>query len=350
MSDLISIVVPVYNVEKFVERCLNSLIKQTYRNIEIIVVDDGSTDTSGEKVDEIAQSDPRFIVIHKNNGGLSDARNVGIEKASGKYITFIDSDDYVSDDYVAYLYDLLMKHNVKISTCFYKMILPEEKQAVTIEPYTDYLIDSKEAIKRMLYRNQISHNAWGKLYSIDLFKNKINIDFEKYHLNEKYKNFIPIQEKCYRFPVGILNEDLALVYYLVIEAGEIVQGTKKNYFYVSNPESITKSKVKKQDFSVFQLYEFVSAIIADYYPDLIDAILEFKETIYVKLYKRLLQNHQDEFSNEIEKIRNYLKKSSRQVVSSKVRLVTKIRVVIGALSTKLFIVLCKLENKLGAKS
>ena len=102
-NDLVSIIVPVYNVEKYIEKCLNSLFGQTYRELDIILVDDGSTDKSGELCDRLAKMDKRVRVIHKKNGGLSDARNRGIDAAKGRYITFIDSDDYVSGNYIWHL-------------------------------------------------------------------------------------------------------------------------------------------------------------------------------------------------------------------------------------------------------
>ena len=109
MKCLISVVVPVYNVEKYIDRCLNSIINQTYRKLEIIIVNDGSTDNSRKIIDKFSKMDSRIIVIDKNNGGLSEARNVGINAATGDYITFIDSDDFVSYDYIEYLYSLIEK-------------------------------------------------------------------------------------------------------------------------------------------------------------------------------------------------------------------------------------------------
>ena len=114
MKCLISVVVPVYNVEKYIDRCLNSIINQTYRKLEIIIVNDGSTDNSRKIIDKFSKMDSRIIVIDKNNGGLSEARNVGINAATGDYITFIDSDDFVSYDYIEYLYSLIEKYKVKV--------------------------------------------------------------------------------------------------------------------------------------------------------------------------------------------------------------------------------------------
>ena len=105
MEDLISVVVPIYNVENYIKKCVDSILSQTYKNLEIILVDDGSPDNCPQICDEYAQKDNRIKVIHKENGGLSDARNAGIDISKGKFITFIDSDDYIEKDYVEVLYN-----------------------------------------------------------------------------------------------------------------------------------------------------------------------------------------------------------------------------------------------------
>ena len=103
-NEKISVIIPAYNIEKEISRCLDSVLNQIYKNIEIIVVDDGSTDSSGKMCDDWASWDDRIIVIHKKNGGLSDARNVGIDKARGKFITFIDSDDFIEKNYIVFTF------------------------------------------------------------------------------------------------------------------------------------------------------------------------------------------------------------------------------------------------------
>ena len=113
-NDLISIIVPVYNVEKYIVRCLESILSQTYKNIEVIIVNDGSVDKSGEICERYAKKDNRIKLINKSNGGLSDARNKGIDQANGIYITFVDSDDYISQNYVEILYKLIKENNADI--------------------------------------------------------------------------------------------------------------------------------------------------------------------------------------------------------------------------------------------
>ena len=106
LQPLISVIVPCYNVEEYLPKCIESILNQTYRNLEILLVDDGSPDNCGRICDEYAAKDSRIRIIHKKNGGLSDARNAALDVMTGEYVTFIDSDDYVSDDYVEYLYKL----------------------------------------------------------------------------------------------------------------------------------------------------------------------------------------------------------------------------------------------------
>ncbi|EPX11381.1 glycosyltransferase family 2 protein [Streptococcus agalactiae] len=111
----ISIIIPVYNVKKYLNDCIQSVINQTYNNLEIILIDDGSTDGSGDYCDEIAKKDSRIFVYHKTNGGLSEARNVGIKISTGKYITFIDSDDYIENLYIETLYNSLIEYKADMS-------------------------------------------------------------------------------------------------------------------------------------------------------------------------------------------------------------------------------------------
>ena len=126
MKELVSIIVPVYNLEKYIEKCVRSLLQQTYTNVEIILVDDGSRDESGEICDRLASEDSRIKVIHKENGGLSSARNCGIENATGEYIMFVDGDDFISELMVEKLYVALKDNCADISVCCFKNIY--EKQ------------------------------------------------------------------------------------------------------------------------------------------------------------------------------------------------------------------------------
>ena len=117
MNELISVIVPVYNVEEYLPKCIESIINQTYKNLEIILVDDGSTDNSGRICDEYAKKDDRIIVFHKENGGLSDARNCGIDAATGDWVQFVDSDDYIHQTMVEKMYSSCKRNQTKLAVC-----------------------------------------------------------------------------------------------------------------------------------------------------------------------------------------------------------------------------------------
>lgn len=165
----ISVIVPIYNIEKFIPRCLDSILSQTYRNLEIILVDDGSTDGSGEIVDQYAKKDGRIKVIHQVNSGVSVARNRGLDHATGDYIGFVDGDDYIEPDMYEILMQIINEHHVDIAHCGYQMIYPSR---------VDYYYNSGEKIKlshdeglfELLKGTRVEPGLWNKLYKTELFK------------------------------------------------------------------------------------------------------------------------------------------------------------------------------------
>ncbi|MGG3383611.1 glycosyltransferase [Heyndrickxia faecalis] len=176
---LVTIVVPIYNSEKFLSRCLKSIQNQTYKNIEVIMVNDGSQDNSLKICLEFANKDSRFTVINKENGGVSSARNVGIEKANGEYINFIDPDDWIDNAMIERLYSTIKKYNSDISICNYVkeyVYNDEQKQLINV----DRLIktyDRIQALNEMLKPNSFKGFVWNKLFSLNLIKeNKIKFD------------------------------------------------------------------------------------------------------------------------------------------------------------------------------
>lgn len=170
----ISVIVPVYNVEKFIRRCLDSIINQTIKDLEIILVNDGSTDNSGLICDEYAKLDNRIITIHKENGGLSSARNRGLDVATGEWIAFVDSDDYIDHKMYEILYKNAEKNNCDISVCYFEYInqngisLYNAKKKLGIDGIYD-----ENAFLNLLYKNSetnlICVCAWNKLYKKEIF-------------------------------------------------------------------------------------------------------------------------------------------------------------------------------------
>lgn len=210
----ISVIVPVYNVEDYLKKCIQSITKQSFQDFEVILVDDGSTDGSGALADSLAQYDRRIKVFHKQNGGLSDARNFGSAKASGRYITFIDSDDWIETNYLEYLYEAATKYKAQIATCYYNVI---DGNKVTPWKRIDshfILMSGKDALLSLLYGERINVSAHGKLYDAELI-----------HGNNK-------------FPYGKHYEDVDTTWRYIFNSDLIAVGQLPLYNYVMRNNSI----------------------------------------------------------------------------------------------------------------
>ena len=189
MNRLVSVIVPIYKVEQYLTHCVNTIVNQSYSNLEIILVDDGSPDNCGKMCDEFASQDSRIKVIHKQNGGLSDARNAGIDVATGDYITFVDSDDYVMPNMIESLMKVIVNANADIVQCNYirsknDFIGEPQHESSQSDKFTVYFEDKMSAY---LKDNKINTVVWGKIYKRSLF-NEI------------------------RNPVGRLHEDVFTTY------------------------------------------------------------------------------------------------------------------------------------------
>ena len=287
MNELISVIVPVYNVEAYLKKCVDSIINQTYKNIEIILIDDGSTDSCGEICDLCAANDERIIVIHKENGGLSDARNAGIEIHKGKYVTFVDSDDWVEPTYVEQLYRLLIENDADLSVCDFRCVYNENNSHDS--PTSDqkvFVWNRKEALTMLLSGNKMSTSAWAKLYKCKYF-----------------------MEKGIRYPKGRLYEDIPVTYSILLNANKIVYGcyTLYNYFIRSN--SISNSSFTPQKMHVIEHMEAVTQQILKEFPqfDKLCAIALFQVNynIYLILdYKRDNKKYKKKLIEAIKKYRN----------------------------------------------
>ncbi len=223
---LISVIIPVYKVEKYLKRCVDSVLAQTYENIEIILVDDGSPDNCGEMCDEYARADSRVVVIHKENGGVSAARNIGVERSHGEYVTFVDSDDYISPDYVEYLYSLLSDNDADVAIADFKKT-SENSYDFTFDKETNVkMLDGKEACVKMLDTSLFMQFVTPVA---KLFKRRTALE--------------------HPFPVGQRHEDEALMYKIYYQVQRVVCSDKKIYAYYNNPTSYlnTSGKYFKTD-------------------------------------------------------------------------------------------------------
>lgn len=233
MNKLISVIVPVYKVEKYIDRCINSIINQTYKNLEIILVDDGSPDNCPRIIDDYSQKDSRIKVIHKENGGLSSARNAGIEIATGDYIGFVDSDDYIRNDYFEILLENIMVTDADLSICRNKKFCEND------EVFTEKLINieavyNKKQLLYELYKAPGVHEcAWGKLYAKKIFD-------------------------TIKFPVGRIYEDSSIMHEVYMNVNKAVFTNNELYFYlVDRNDSLMSSKydIKKQNDNYLWLME-----------------------------------------------------------------------------------------------
>ena len=227
MTEKITVIVPVYNVEHYLDKCLDSVIKQTYKNIEIIVVNDGSTDNSGEICQEYAQKDNRIVYIEKENGGLSDARNAGLDQMTGSYVTFVDSDDWIEQDYVETLYQKITEYQADIAIGNYYSF--DEERSVFLfhilgDSYYEKAHDNVSIFEN-LYENQEMRSfalisAWGKLYKARLFEQL-------------------------RFDIGKLGEDGYLNQKVYLLSEKVIYINQGLYAYRQRSGSITKTWTEK---------------------------------------------------------------------------------------------------------
>ncbi len=176
MKGIISVIVPVYNVEHYLSKCLDSIVNQTYQNLEIILIDDGSTDQSGSICDEYAKKDNRIVVIHQKNGGAANAKNTGLKVATGQYLAFVDSDDYLELDAYGYMINQLELHNADMIQCSFRDFYVDcMEDRIMLDKYT--IFNTEEYLKRYLI-DWTSGLLWDKLYRGELFK---GVFFEENH-------------------------------------------------------------------------------------------------------------------------------------------------------------------------
>lgn len=216
---MISIIVPIYKTEKYLERCITSVMKQTYPNLQIILVDDGSPDNCGNICDIYQKKDKRITVIHKQNGGLSDARNAGLNVARGEYIGFVDSDDFIHPHMFEILLENLLKTASDISVCgFYwvnegeEILLPENNETTVYE--------DEKILYQLIENNVITVVTWNKLYKKELFNND-------------------------KFEIGRLHEDEFMIHKLLIKTKRIVYTNAQLYNYMKHQDSIVSRKTIK---------------------------------------------------------------------------------------------------------
>ena len=307
MGVKVSIIVPVYNVEQYLDKCINSILNQTFRDFELILVDDGSTDNSGDICDKYKKIDNRITVIHKKNAGLSSARNTGLKYSKGEYIGFIDSDDYIDKDMYNKLYNVCKENNCDISVCKFgheidgKYIRTQEDQYVKIMNNHEGM---EELFKGILYR----FSSCNKLYKATVFKE-------------------------ITFPEGRIHEDLSTTYRLFSNANKIAYINYIGYIYVKRSNSILTSSYSNKRLDAFIGWSEILDFINEKYPML-------KDTVYA-CYTYACIDHMYYISNQVSKervqksllkvIQTHLKKHYRFILQNKI-LSIKYKILISILN------------------
>lgn len=217
---LISVIVPVYNVKIYLEKCINSILAQTFSNFELIIIDDGSTDGSGKLCDILTKRDSRIICIHKENGGLSSARNVGLEICRGDFITFVDSDDMISPNAFEVMLRFAIKYNSDIVVTKNTISYSSNDVNPTFAEVGSYNIYERNKALTEILCHTTRWEAWGHLFKKALWKN-------------------------IRFPQGVLYEDLATIPYVFNKADKVLIIDTAIYYYYQRPDSIMRLSEKK---------------------------------------------------------------------------------------------------------
>ena len=283
----ISVIVPVYNVEAYLDRCVRSLLKQTYKNMKIILVDDGSTDQCPSMCDKYSNDYKNIIALHKINGGLSDARNYGVKFADTEWIVFVDSDDYVEPEYIETLVNLKSKYNAQMvitRTC-------RENEDGTGKPihkhFKSYLADKKTALYQVYSGMNVNWSAYGKLLSRRVLQK-------------------------FPFPQGYY-EDCACMYKIINELNKIVIADyEHNYHYIQREGSILSSTLKEEHFHIFDIAAEFESFIYKYHPDLDILVVFFYKSAIVQLlnlqtmpwniYKEIFMKYRKYFRKNLKRI------------------------------------------------
>ena len=281
MGEKISVIVPIYKVEEYLHRCIDSIINQTYTNLEIILVDDGSPDDCPMICDEYAKKDSRIRVVHKKNGGLSDARNAGIDIATGEYLMFIDSDDFVDVEMMESMMKNMIDNNVDMVVCNIKYVY-EDREVVKYNQ-ADRILDRYEAMEEYLKDGVVQAVAWNKLYKKSLINDM-------------------------RYKVGKTNEDEFFTYKVVDKTDKIYYNSRSFYNYIQRDSSIMgKYSIKRLD-GVEASYERLN-FIKEKYPTLYEKEKKTFVNLCIYSYQMILKEpNLDKDKQGRKTLNNYRKK------------------------------------------
>lgn len=285
----ISVIVPVYNVENYLSECVDSILNQTFKDFELILVDDGSKDGSGKICDGYAAKDIRVKVLHKPNGGLSDARNTGMEVMKGQYVTFIDSDDIVSYDYLRSMYEAAVRYKADIVQCGF--CRDREKLLDQAADQECAVIEGRKILRDYLRFRVPNVLACAKLIKADLLENV-------------------------RFPLGIIDEDNYTTYKLMARANTFVSVDAPLYYYRVNPDSITQITFHSKRLGIFNCVDEIRKYLGKKEEKRYDRHLKYYQMrLGVQLFNQAIKaGKEKEFAGELAGVKAFLKSVSAREI------------------------------------
>lgn len=311
---LISVIIPVYNVEKYLSKCVDSIINQTYTELEIILIDDGSTDSSGKICDSYCNLDKRIKVVHQNNRGLSYARNIGIELATGKYISFIDSDDWIENNMFEKLYNLADLYDADIVQGDYIRVFNElDNKKIHIKEEFN-ILNSEEMLLNLYNKEVMIKNivVWNKLYKAKLFE-------------------------TLRFPVGKIHEDEAIIYKLYNSSNIIIDSNMVIYYYRQRQNSIIHKKISLKNLDLIDILEERRMYFKQHNMKLLVKKTDaYMYSILINYYIEVLSKNINDY-DMIKQLRLIMiRKYFRFVFNNEISISGKIGFTIGILNKRIF--------------
>ena len=290
-TPLISVIVPLYCAEAYLRRCVESILGQTYRDIELILVDDGSTDGSAEICDDYEKQDARVRVIHQPNMGVSAARNSGISAARGALISFVDADDWVESDYLSYLWDIMNAQDVAISACNHFVYVKNRDHAKFLPAERVYVFDLWQALDHILYHLPPDVSPWGKPYLASVFQG-------------------------IRYPEGKIFEDTYRIADLLCAAGTIAYGALPKYHYRYHQQTLSKGALPERNWDFLDAVDHMNNVIRTHYPDLEAGCVRRRVHAALSI-RRLLVHAPDSALADLERAQTIIRTGAKAVLRDK---------------------------------
>lgn len=324
-THLISVIIPFYNDELYIQQCLTAIINQTFTDLEIILVDDGSTDHSLSIVQKYQALDNRIKVIHEANQGQGAARNNGIRHAHGDYIAFIDADDYVTNDYLEFLYNLLVSHNFQspLAICSYYELNLETNQTINRGNDQRLTLSGEKCLEMMCYDEQVNTCAYTKLIHRDL-------------LDDHF------------FPERVIYEDLGAIYKLFIRAKRVECGFSPRYIYQVHPNSTLSKQFDEHKLASLTMVEQMINGVLAIYPNLKKATDAARMSIYLALVNQLVNSNEQKRLLRI--ISNDVKQHMYEVLMNhKYPLKKKLSIILLCMGSSIYGLSLKIFSKVTGK-